>query len=71
MKRQQSKTAKAVNKEKQPEKTGHLLNVSDANYQAITKIALHFKCSHEDALDIMLNSVEFEITETAKPQIEV
>jgi len=49
--------------------TGRLLELSDENFQSIQKIAEHFHCSNDEALNIALGSVEFELKVTHKAKI--
>lgn len=49
--------------------SGRLVELSDHNLENIKRIALHFNCTNDDALNIALNSIEFELKETPKTRI--
>lgn len=60
---------KTVNVVMEKALSGKLLELTDYNFEIVKRIALHFRCSNDDALNIAFNSIEFELRETPKTRI--
>ena len=60
---------KTVNVIMEKNLTGRLVERADHNLIKIKQMAQHFNCTNDDALNIALNSVEFELRETPKTRI--
>lgn len=71
MKRNKSTNKKNGKQTQRPEKSENIVKLNADNLKQVKRIAKHFSCSNDDAVNIMLGSANFVLTNTPKTQITV